>query len=88
MACRKLWLLYIGLFLFILEHVPTPGKADSDPPKKPEEECRLLGKFDLRGYVEAEEAMHVIGGMFPIHFRTILEDDPTSTPPNSPKCEG
>lgn len=86
MASRKVWLLCIGLFLFILEHVPTP--VTSETPKKPEEECRLLGKFDLRGYVDAEEAMHVIGGMFPIHFRTILEDDPTSTPPNSPACEG
>ncbi|XP_032081587.1 vomeronasal type-2 receptor 1-like [Thamnophis elegans] len=86
MASRKVWLLCIGLFLFILEHVPTP--VTSQAAKKPEEECRLLGKFDLRGYVDAEEAMHVIGGMFPIHFRTILEDDPTSTPPNSPKCEG
>lgn len=86
MASRKLWLLCIGLYLFLLEHVLSADT--SNPPKKPEEECRLLGKFDLRGYVDAEEAMHVIGGMFPIHFRTILEEDPTSTPPNSPKCEG
>uniref|UniRef100_A0A8D2LPW5 G-protein coupled receptors family 3 profile domain-containing protein n=1 Tax=Varanus komodoensis TaxID=61221 RepID=A0A8D2LPW5_VARKO len=83
MACSKLWVL-IGLFMYALQCTPTLGE-ETEPG---EEECRLLGKFDLRGYVNAENAMHVIGGMFPIHFRTILEEDPTSTPPMSPQCEG
>ncbi|XP_062988028.1 vomeronasal type-2 receptor 1-like [Elgaria multicarinata webbii] len=84
MACPKLWVL-IGLFIHVLQCAPTLGEEAAEAE---EEECRLLGKFDLRGYVEAEQAMHVIGGMFPIHFRTILEEDPTSTPPMSPQCEG
>ncbi|XP_042314466.1 vomeronasal type-2 receptor 1-like [Sceloporus undulatus] len=89
MAFTKLWVL-IGLFIQALEYAPTRGQDDTTDgeAEEGEEECRLLGKFNLRGYVEAEDAMHVIGGMFPIHFRTILEEDPTSTPPMSPLCEG
>ncbi|KAJ7324677.1 hypothetical protein JRQ81_017697 [Phrynocephalus forsythii] len=90
MVCTKLWLL-IGLLIHGLEYAPTQGMDDGEDEEDAEAEegeCRLLGKFDLRGYVNAEDAMHVIGGMFPIHFRTILEEDPTSTPPMSPQCEG
>ncbi|KAJ6669372.1 hypothetical protein lerEdw1_008181 [Lerista edwardsae] len=82
----KRWWVLSGFLIHALLCAPT---QEQDPDSEEgEEECRLLGKFDLRGYVEAENHMHVIGGMFPIHFRTILEEDPTSTPPNSPKCEG
>ncbi|XP_020637503.3 vomeronasal type-2 receptor 1 [Pogona vitticeps] len=90
MVCTKLWVV-IGLLLHGLEYAPTRGEddgEDGEDAEGEEGECRLLGKFDLRGYVNAENAMHVIGGMFPIHFRTILEEDPTSTPPMSPQCEG
>ncbi|XP_075794481.1 vomeronasal type-2 receptor 1-like [Pelodiscus sinensis] len=47
--------------------------------------CRLLGKFDLHGYVESENRTLIIGGMFPIHFRSIPEKEPTSSEPVSPK---
>uniref|UniRef100_A0A8D0B6C2 G-protein coupled receptors family 3 profile domain-containing protein n=1 Tax=Salvator merianae TaxID=96440 RepID=A0A8D0B6C2_SALMN len=83
MACIRFCVL-TGLFLLTMMAVPTQSEDETGG----EEECRLLGKFNLRGYVNAEDAMHVVGGMFPIHFRTILEEDPTSTPPMSPMCEG
>lgn len=82
----KRWWILIGFMIHTLQYASTDDPETGEG--EGEEECRLLGKFDLRGYVEAENRMHVIGGMFPIHFRTILEEDPTSTPPNSPKCEG
>ncbi|XP_061493103.1 vomeronasal type-2 receptor 1-like isoform X2 [Rhineura floridana] len=88
MACPKFRGL-IGLLLHaLIVYAPTRGEDAAGEGEGGEEECRLLGKFTLRGYVNAEDAMHVIGGMFPIHFRTILEEDPTSTPPMSPLCEG
>lgn len=82
MAHRKLWV------LLVLSMCALQSLAAEEEKPEGEEECRLLGKFDLRGYVNAENADHVIGGMFPMHFRTILEEDPTSTPPMSPQCEG
>nr|XP_028587193.1 vomeronasal type-2 receptor 1-like [Podarcis muralis] len=88
MARAKFWLLTGLLMQALYVFEPTRGEEGDTAGEEGEEECRLLGKFDLRGYVNAEDAMHVIGGMFPMHFRTILEEDPTSTPPNSPKCEG
>ncbi|XP_054839858.1 vomeronasal type-2 receptor 1-like [Eublepharis macularius] len=84
MAHTKLWVLLV-LYVGALQYLPA--RTEEAKPEG-EEECRLLGKFDLRGYVEAEHTDHVIGGMFPMHFRTILEEDPTSTPPMSPQCEG
>eukprot|EP00072_Mus_musculus_P003309 NP_001098084.1 vomeronasal 2, receptor 3 [Mus musculus] len=38
--------------------------------------CRLMRKFNLTGYVEAENHHFVIGGQFPVHYRTI----PTTSP--------
>ncbi|XP_058517151.1 vomeronasal type-2 receptor 1-like [Ochotona princeps] len=35
--------------------------------KEEEPTCRLLGKFDLNGYVDAKNHSIVIGGLFPIH---------------------
>ncbi|XP_027731591.1 vomeronasal type-2 receptor 1-like [Vombatus ursinus] len=49
--------------------------------------CRLLGKFDLHGYVESTNHSLIIGGMFPIHSRTIPENE-SILEPVSAKCEG
>uniref|UniRef100_A0A8C4W473 G-protein coupled receptors family 3 profile domain-containing protein n=1 Tax=Gopherus evgoodei TaxID=1825980 RepID=A0A8C4W473_9SAUR len=78
MANMKLYLL-LGLFSFFLPMLVIQGAEGI---------CRLLGKFDLHGYVESENHMMIIGGMFPIHFRTIPEKEPTTSEPVSPKCEG
>ncbi|TFK11184.1 Vomeronasal type-2 receptor 1 [Platysternon megacephalum] len=78
MANMKLYLL-LGLFAFFLRMLVIQGAEGI---------CRLLGKFDLHGYVESENHMLIIGGMFPIHFRTIPEKEPTTSEPVSPKCEG
>uniref|UniRef100_A0A8D0HK83 G-protein coupled receptors family 3 profile domain-containing protein n=1 Tax=Sphenodon punctatus TaxID=8508 RepID=A0A8D0HK83_SPHPU len=81
MASMK-WYTLLGFLAFSLDNtLVVRGEEEIGT-------CRLLGKFDLHGYVEAEEDMVVVGGLFPIHFRTILEEDPTNTPPTSPKCEG
>ncbi|XP_069829959.1 vomeronasal type-2 receptor 1-like [Dendropsophus ebraccatus] len=52
------------------------------------QECRLIGKFDLHGFVESKDHELIIGGMFPFHFRTILNNDTDMEEPKSPKCEG
>uniref|UniRef100_A0A8C3T490 G-protein coupled receptors family 3 profile domain-containing protein n=1 Tax=Chelydra serpentina TaxID=8475 RepID=A0A8C3T490_CHESE len=78
MANMKLYLL-LGLFAFVLRMLVIQGAEGT---------CRLLGKFDLRGFMESENHMLIIGGMFPIHFRTIPEKEPTTSEPVSPKCEG
>ncbi|XP_077146813.1 vomeronasal type-2 receptor 1-like [Ranitomeya variabilis] len=52
------------------------------------QECRLIGKFDLHGFVESKNHELIIGGMFPFHFRTILTNDTDMEEPKSPKCEG
>ncbi|XP_073529606.1 vomeronasal type-2 receptor 1-like [Phyllobates terribilis] len=52
------------------------------------QECRLIGKFDLHGFVESKNHELIIGGMFPFHFRTILSNDTDMEEPKSPKCEG
>lgn len=49
--------------------------------------CRLLRKFNLTGYVEAENHHFVIGGQFPVHYRTIPTSD-SDEEPESPMCEG
>ncbi|KAM4043785.1 vomeronasal type-2 receptor 1-like [Anomaloglossus baeobatrachus] len=52
------------------------------------QECRLIGKFDLHGFVESKNHELIIGGMFPFHCRTILNNDTDMEEPKSPKCEG
>ncbi|XP_018120288.1 vomeronasal type-2 receptor 1 [Xenopus laevis] len=52
------------------------------------QECRLIGKFDLHGFLESKDHELIIGGMFPFHFRTILQNDSAMEEPKSPKCEG
>ncbi|KAM4771127.1 vomeronasal type-2 receptor 1-like [Rhinophrynus dorsalis] len=52
------------------------------------QECRLIGKFDLHGFLESKNHELIIGGMFPFHFRTILSNDSAMEEPKSPKCEG
>nr|DBA26110.1 TPA: hypothetical protein GDO54_010408 [Pyxicephalus adspersus] len=52
------------------------------------QECRLIGKFDLHGFVESKDHELIIGGLFPFHFRTILSNDTDMEEPKSPKCEG
>uniref|UniRef100_A0A3B2W8B1 Vomeronasal 2, receptor 3 n=1 Tax=Mus musculus TaxID=10090 RepID=A0A3B2W8B1_MOUSE len=49
--------------------------------------CRLMRKFNLTGYVEAENHHFVIGGQFPVHYRTIPTSD-SDEEPESPMCEG
>ncbi|XP_029390609.1 vomeronasal type-2 receptor 1-like, partial [Mus pahari] len=49
--------------------------------------CRLLRKFNLTGYVEAENHSVVIGGLFPVHYRTMPTSD-SDEEPESPMCEG
>ncbi|XP_076788589.1 vomeronasal type-2 receptor 1-like isoform X2 [Arvicanthis niloticus] len=49
--------------------------------------CRLLRKFNLTGYVEAENHSMVIGGLFPIHSRTIPTNN-SDEEPVSAMCEG
>uniref|UniRef100_A0A8C5MW79 G-protein coupled receptors family 3 profile domain-containing protein n=1 Tax=Leptobrachium leishanense TaxID=445787 RepID=A0A8C5MW79_9ANUR len=52
------------------------------------QECRLIGKFDLHGFLQSKNNHLIIGGMFPFHFRTILTNDTAMDEPRSPKCEG
>ncbi|XP_069476321.1 vomeronasal type-2 receptor 1-like [Ambystoma mexicanum] len=67
----------LGLFLLLQCRVVVRG-----------EECRLIGKFDIHGFVESENHELIIGGMFPFHFRTILTNESSWEEPKSPKCEG
>ncbi|XP_043926423.1 vomeronasal type-2 receptor 1-like [Protopterus annectens] len=53
-----------------------------------EETCRLIGKFEINQLQEAKGSHLIIGGMFPIHFRTIFINASTTDPPISPECEG
>lgn len=78
MANLKLNLL-LGLLAVFLHMLVIQGEEGT---------CRLLGKFDLHGYVESENHTLIIGGMFPIHFRTIPEKEQTTSEPVSSKCEG
>jgi vomeronasal 2 receptor len=49
--------------------------------------CKLLRKFNLSGYVEAENHSMVIGGLFPIHSRTIPTNNSDEVPVSA-MCEG
>ncbi|XP_075403984.1 vomeronasal type-2 receptor 1-like [Tenrec ecaudatus] len=64
------------------------NKAGKGSEKKDEgQTCRLLGKFDLNGYVDAKNHSLVIGGLFPVHYRTIPANE-SILEPVSAKCEG
>nr|APX52634.1 vomeronasal 2 receptor 1 [Microcebus ravelobensis] len=73
--------LALGFLAFLWAELCTEGK------EKEEQTCRLLGKFDLNGYVDAKNHSLVIGGLFPIHSRTIPANE-SILEPVSAKCEG
>ncbi|XP_060052932.1 vomeronasal type-2 receptor 1-like [Erinaceus europaeus] len=73
--------LFLGLLAFLWAGVDIEGKEDE------EETCRLLGKFDLNGYVDAKNHTLIIGGIFPIHSR-IIPANKSILEPVSAKCEG
>ncbi|KAM9316515.1 vomeronasal type-2 receptor 1-like [Gastrophryne carolinensis] len=76
MESKQVYLL-VALLIYILDCPHVQGQ-----------ECRLIGKFDLHGFVEATNHELIIGGLFPFHFRTILSNDTEMEEPKSPKCEG
>lgn len=80
MANRKKYLV-LGFLAFLWPASGTQGE------EKEEQTCRLLGKFDLNGYVDAKNHTLVIGGLFPIHSRTIPANE-SILEPVSAKCEG
>ncbi|XP_069329162.1 vomeronasal type-2 receptor 1-like [Eulemur rufifrons] len=73
--------LALGFLAFLWADLGTKGKEEE------EQTCRLLGKFDLNGYVDAKNHSLVIGGLFPIHSRTIPANE-SILEPVSAKCEG
>ncbi|XP_006149830.1 vomeronasal type-2 receptor 1 [Tupaia chinensis] len=81
MANRKKYLLP-GFLIFVWVRLGTEGQEQNK-----EQTCRLLGKFDLNGYVEAKDHTLVIGGVFPVHSRTIPANE-SILEPVSAKCEG
>ncbi|EHB03372.1 Vomeronasal type-2 receptor 1 [Heterocephalus glaber] len=81
MANRKKCLV-IGFLVFLWTDLDAQVEE-----KKEEQTCRLLGKFDLNGYVDAKNHTIVIGGLFPIHSRTIPANE-SILEPVSAKCEG
>ncbi|XP_001487897.3 vomeronasal type-2 receptor 1-like [Equus caballus] len=81
MASRKKCLV-LGFFAFLWAELGIKGKEETE-----EQTCRLLGKFDLNGYVDAKNHSLVIGGLFDIHSRTIPANE-SVLEPVSAKCEG
>ena len=79
MASRKKYLiLQITVFLWV----------ESDAQNEEQNvTCRLLRKFNLTGYVESENHSMVIGGLFPIHYRTTPTSD-SDEELESATCEG
>ncbi|XP_075056492.1 vomeronasal type-2 receptor 1-like [Mixophyes fleayi] len=77
LADNKMFYLLVALFICLQDQLYVQGQ-----------ECRLIGKFDLHGFVESTNHELIIGGMFPFHFRTILNNDTDMEEPKSPKCEG
>ncbi|XP_048201982.1 vomeronasal type-2 receptor 1-like [Perognathus longimembris pacificus] len=82
MASRRICLV-LGLLVCVGAELGTEGKEEEEG----EETCRLLGKFDLNGYVDAQNRSVIIGGLFPIHSRTIPENE-SNFEAVSAKCEG
>uniref|UniRef100_A0A8D2B551 G-protein coupled receptors family 3 profile domain-containing protein n=1 Tax=Sciurus vulgaris TaxID=55149 RepID=A0A8D2B551_SCIVU len=81
MASRKRCVV-LGLLAFLWAQWASEGTEEQE-----EETCRLLGKFDLNGYVDAQNHSLVIGGLFPIHSR-IIPPNESILEPVSAKCEG
>lgn len=81
MASRK-WCLVLGLLTFLWAELASQVSEEQE-----EETCRLLGRFDLNGYVDAQNHSLVIGGLFPIHARTIPPNESVFEPVSA-KCEG
>ena len=72
--------LILGLTVFLWVGVHAQSYIDT---------CRLLRKFNLTGYVEAENHSMIIGGLFPIHTRTIpINNSDTELEFESAMCEG
>ncbi|XP_007941751.1 vomeronasal type-2 receptor 1-like [Orycteropus afer afer] len=80
MVIRKKVLL-LGLLASLLADLGIKSEEEK------EQTCRLLGKFDLNGYVDAKNHSLVIGGLFPIHSRTIPANE-SILETVSAKCEG
>ncbi|XP_004442266.1 PREDICTED: vomeronasal type-2 receptor 1-like [Ceratotherium simum simum] len=81
MAARKECLV-LGFLVFLWAALGIEGKEETE-----EQTCRLLGKFDLNGFVDARNHSLVIGGLFPVHSRTIPANK-SILEPVSAKCEG
>ncbi|KAM4889326.1 vomeronasal type-2 receptor 1-like [Thomomys bottae] len=81
MASRRMCLL-LGALVFVWAELGTEDQQEEE-----ELTCRLMGKFDLNGYVDAKNHSVVIGGLFPIHSRTIPANE-SILEPVSAKCEG
>ncbi|CAH2247310.1 vomeronasal type-2 receptor 1-like [Pelobates cultripes] len=77
MEDNKMFYVLFALLLCLQDRIYVKGQ-----------ECRLIGKFDLHGFLESKNHHLIIGGMFPFHFRTILTNDTSMEEPKSPKCEG
>lgn len=69
MVSRKKCLV-LGFFVFLWVELGIKGKEEIE-----EQICRLLGKFDLNGYVDVKNYLFVIGGLFDIYFRIILVNE-------------
>uniref|UniRef100_A0A8C6IG11 Vomeronasal 2, receptor 2 n=1 Tax=Mus spicilegus TaxID=10103 RepID=A0A8C6IG11_MUSSI len=76
MASRKMCLI-LGLTVFLWVELHAQENVT----------CKLLRKFNLSGYVEAENHSMVIGGLFPIHSRTIPTNNSDEVPVSA-MCEG
>ena len=70
--------LILGLTVFLWVGLHAKGYIDT---------CRLQHKFNLTGYVEAENHSMIIGGLFPVHYRTMPTSD-SDEEIESPMCEG
>lgn len=71
----------LGFLAFLWAELGIEGKEEK------EESCRLLGKFNLDGYIDAKNHSLVVGGLFPVHYRTIPANE-SILEPISAKCEG
>ncbi|XP_028750360.1 vomeronasal type-2 receptor 1 [Peromyscus leucopus] len=79
MASRKICLA-LGFLAFLWAELDAQNQGE-------ELQCRLMGKFNLTGYVDAKNHSLIIAGLFPIHSRTIPVDE-SILEPVSPICEG